>query len=284
MAVRKEFPAIVTPAQFVAVTSSLGAHIAAKLAEFGSDERTLTDDLCDMFCIWCTLPAAHAPATPAVPSGPPIPVLLKKTSQINEAVVGWDLSITVRNPQNMEKKSLLQAKVVDPDDGKLRIPNKEAWEHLREQLVRMRNHCVGELYYLLAYVSAADLDGTIHGYQSYEQVYRAGSVATATSSLYGASVIPGERLIDANEHWHVPRVRYTGTGNFNVPSKALAAFVIDLLICDEGQWSPAATETESVNPSLASRIDFTFDFAGGTEAPQWDSFLTELRSARKRLG
>jgi len=34
------------------VAKSVGAHLASKLQCFHSDERTLTDELCDMTCIW----------------------------------------------------------------------------------------------------------------------------------------------------------------------------------------------------------------------------------------
>ena len=43
---------LLTPATAVPILDSVAAHVASKLQEFGTDERTLTDELCDMFCIW----------------------------------------------------------------------------------------------------------------------------------------------------------------------------------------------------------------------------------------
>ena len=55
--------------QLPPITDSLGAHIAAKLARFGSDERTLTEEPCDMMYLWALqFSGGSAPSIPACPS------------------------------------------------------------------------------------------------------------------------------------------------------------------------------------------------------------------------
>ncbi len=52
MAIKREYDCYLDFTELTAITGSIGSHIAAKLQAFGSDERTLTDELCDMLLIW----------------------------------------------------------------------------------------------------------------------------------------------------------------------------------------------------------------------------------------
>jgi len=45
---------------------SVGAHLAAKLQSFASDEFTLTGELCDMLCIWLSVPASTSSGFPSL--------------------------------------------------------------------------------------------------------------------------------------------------------------------------------------------------------------------------
>jgi hypothetical protein len=55
MPVKRVFRAQTELNAIPAIGDSLGTHLAAKLQAFGSDERTLTDELCDMLCVWAEL-------------------------------------------------------------------------------------------------------------------------------------------------------------------------------------------------------------------------------------
>ena len=54
MAITRNFPVTTDISLLPEIANSLGAHLAAKLQGFASDERTLTDEFCDMICIWAT--------------------------------------------------------------------------------------------------------------------------------------------------------------------------------------------------------------------------------------
>lgn len=98
--VRVDIPRMIPPLQ------SVGAHLAAKLQCFGTDERTLTDELCDMLCIWLT-----AISNPSIPGA--FYLNLRKTTANEEVRTGADLKLIIRSPKGF-KVCLIQAKVLDP--------------------------------------------------------------------------------------------------------------------------------------------------------------------------
>jgi hypothetical protein len=61
------FSSTLTIGDIISPGKSVGAHLAAKLDLFSSDERTLTDELCDMLGIWFDRPfLGLPPATPGL--------------------------------------------------------------------------------------------------------------------------------------------------------------------------------------------------------------------------
>src|SRR5687768_16430933 len=70
---------------------SIGVHLAAKLAAFASDERTLTDELCDMLCIWAAAPHAGVQTSYGLLPGNLFDLSLAKTTTGEEVRTGADL-------------------------------------------------------------------------------------------------------------------------------------------------------------------------------------------------
>lgn len=194
MPVVRDYPAKLSVADLLPILDSLGSHAAAKLEHFATDERTLTDDFCDMFYIWARDPRPadildrfrHHPGY-TIPNIATLPVVISKTTQQAEAVVGADLAFTVTSPSGV-KRALIQAKVFDPSEQKLRCDTSDGWDKLWSQLVLMQKRN-GDLSFLLVYVPAALLDGERHGYSTWEQGF--GNVGDGSrSSKFGITLIP----------------------------------------------------------------------------------------------
>lgn len=209
---------------------SIGAHIAAKLESFGSDERTLTDELCDMLCIWLK---GH-------PKSPPtVQIKLGKTTPNEEAQNGADLRLVIKTPEGM-KDCLFQAKVLDPKTGKLRCSTAAGFAKLQQQLFKARTTC-GDLAFLLVYVPSQHLDGAPHGYGTYEQRFCKKKKPGLTSAL-GATVIPVNSLLTAGGAWKnaadpVPHLN----GSFNNGIPFWQVF-LELLVCRRGTWDRRGVE------------------------------------------
>src|SRR5690606_19966668 len=123
MATGRPFSGRVTIPDMLAPAQSVGAHLAAKLESFASDERTLTDELCDMLCIWLSKPRR------TTPGWPDFSLNLQKTTAAVEVMTGADLELTISSPLGY-KHCLLQAKVLDPATGKLRCDSTQGWNKL----------------------------------------------------------------------------------------------------------------------------------------------------------
>lgn len=203
---------------------SLGAHLAAKLESFSSDERTLTDELCDMLCIWLK----HSP-----PAGPPFVIHLKKTTAKQETKNGADLRLVIKSPEGL-KDCLFQAKVLDPTTGKLRCATPGGYASLRKQLIKARNTC-GDLAFLLVYVPSQHLDGAQHGYFSWEQGFCASSTP-GQSSMYGATAIPVNSLLDNANAWIDPVNKVPHLTGVFPNGSAFSDVLLELLVCFRGQW------------------------------------------------
>src|ERR1041385_9033629 len=104
-----------TVGKVLGITKSIGAHIASKLQQFGSDERTLTDELCEMFFIWGDerIPAEEVPSASSV-LNQVLDVELEKFSQSREAEIGAYFALRIGSPLG-QKRALFQVKVFDPD-------------------------------------------------------------------------------------------------------------------------------------------------------------------------
>jgi len=209
---------------------SIGSHLSAKLECFNTDERTLTDELCDMLCIW--LMHAHDPNLPVVDK---FTLSLRKTTVHQEVVNGADLELRVASPLGA-KHCLLQAKVLDPDTKKLRCASTQGWEDLRKQLVKARAH-VADLAFLLVYVPGAMLTSQSYGHDTYEQNFL-GLQFGGLDSCFGATVVAASKLIDKNGDWidATNKVVQLSPGNFQfgVP---FWKFMLELMLCRRGTWS-----------------------------------------------
>lgn len=246
MPVIRDYPVYLPVSAFVAVLDSLGAHLSAKLAQFGTDERTLTDELCDMFLIWSEQAMSRPPhvrTPPRVRHIPDIevPIVISKTTQQAEAQIGADLAITITSPEGT-KRALLQAKVLDPQDNRLRCDSSEGWQKLWSQLVLMRQ-VAGKLAFLLLYVPGGKLDSSNYGYGTWEQQRRPPG-GSSTECRFGVTIIPVDDLLDNSGRWsHAIPVRHDGDGTFTPPGLTLLDLFIDLLACNRGVWQPETLVT-----------------------------------------
>jgi len=237
----RNFTSKISIAELFPIFDSLGAHVAAKLEQFGTDERTLTDDWCDMFYIWSQHPNArlNLRGGRTFPHQS-FPVLVSKTTQQEEATVGADLAITITTPEGT-KRALIQAKVLDPKDQRLRCDTAEGWDKLWSQLVLMQKRN-GDLSFLLVYVPASYLDGAEHGYATWEQGLVSGK-PTSTSSEFGATLIPVGELLDSSGNWrHQPPLGHTSDGRFSPRGISVSDLLIDMLTCSRGVWRPYAAD------------------------------------------
>lgn len=244
---------------------SLGAHLAAKLECFGTDERTLTDELCDMLCIWLNHTSTHPP-----PTGSPIQLRLAKTTAKQEAINGADLRLVVHSKQGV-KDCLLQAKVFDSSAGRLRGD----YEKLRTQLVKARSHC-GSLAFLLVYVPAKHLDGAFHGFSSWEQGF-CNAFLPGVSSSFGATAIPVDTLLDPAGDWidKVDKVPHS-SGHFH-NGLSVAQLLLELLVCIRGRWSPAVSAAHFA--SEGEDAHFLTLSAFVSSEVSWDTLQQEARAA-----
>jgi len=249
MPVTRSFPARISIADLLPIADSLGAHVAAKLEHFATDERTLTDELCDMFYIWTQ--SKRRPRRPLASALARfvMHVVMSKTTQQEEAAVGADLAITIGSPEGF-KRALIQAKVFDPVSLKLRCDSADGWDKLWSQLVLMQKRN-GDLSFLLVYVPAGQLDGSDHGYGTWEQGFQV-SNSTNTSSVYGVTLIPVSDLIDRRGNWrHYPPVSHSGSGLFTPGGISFRELLLDMFACRRGVWADSASDyatKETSNP------------------------------------
>lgn len=242
MPVTRTFPATVSLANLVCMANSLGAHVAAKLGHFGTDERTLTDDLCDMFYTWARIGEMRVPMSAderrliAVLPSRQIDVEISKTTQQKESEIGADLAIRVESPLGV-KRTLIQAKVFDPQDDELRCNSPAGWDKLWGQLVLMRNR--SRLAHMLIYVPADRLDCSNQGIPTWEQGFEF-PTQTPTSSKFGVTLIPVEDILTPSNDWkYSPPVNHTGNGQFWPTGMSLSRLILEMLLCRQGTWQPA---------------------------------------------
>jgi hypothetical protein len=245
VAVTRTFPAKASLKDLVIITNSLGAHVAAKLDHFASDERTLTDDLCDMFYIWARKEHAHSHAhMRGIPDeelklisllpDKKFDVSITKTTQQEEATVGADFALKVTTPLGV-KRALMQAKVYDPQDDKLRCDSLAGWDKLWGQLVLMRSR--SNLSFFLIYVPACKLNRATQGIGTWEQQLHE-SQTSLTSSKFGVSLISADQLLDNSNNWRFPHpLIHVGNGKFRPKGISLTKLLIDMLLCRQGVWT-----------------------------------------------
>lgn len=212
---------------------SVGAHLAAKLQLFCTDERTLTDELCDMLCIWLGMQARHRPVAPK--SSHSFTLTLSKTTAAEEIKNGADLELFVTSPLGI-KRCLMQAKVLDPATGKLRCDSAAGWTKLRTQLVAARKE-VGELAFLLVYVPGRLLNGRDYGYGTYEQ-QRHFTATGIVPAYFGATLIPVDALLGPSGRWRNTKLKVPqlSAGQFK-GGLAFWRVLVELLLCRRSSWS-----------------------------------------------
>ena len=210
---------------------SVGAHLAAKLQLFSTDERTLTDELCDMLCMWLGMRAHHKPVTASSRS---FTLTLSKTTTSEEVTNGADLELFVSSPLGV-KRCLIQAKVLNPTTKNLRCNSVAGWEKLRTQLVAARKQ-TGSLAFLLVYVPGQMLNGLNYGYGTYEQQKHFTAKGTA-QAYFGATLIPVSALLDPSGRWLNTKLKVPqcSAGQFK-GGIALWRVLIELLLCRRSSW------------------------------------------------
>lgn len=219
----------------LALADSAGAHVAAKLECFGSDERTLTEELCDMMYVWARI---GGPLSGGAARAPSFDLTITKVSQREEVRTGADLELIVTSPQGV-KRALIQAKVLDPADLSLRCDSPKGWAKLRTQL-KSAHTIVPGLAFLMVYVPGGELNGEAFAYGTWEQNFLATS-GSGASSRFGASLFGVEDLLSRTYRWRYrDKVRYDGGGSFQVAPLSLSQLLLDMLLCSRGVWSRGA--------------------------------------------
>jgi len=250
--------------------SSVGAHLSAKLQCFGTDERTLTDELCDMLCIWLGIEAQRRHA--ATPTGlSAINLLMSKTTPAEEVRNGADLELIVSSPFG-RKRCLIQAKVLDPDSGKLRCDSTQGWRKLRQQLVAARKEA-GELVFLLIYVPGGLLDNQAYTYGTYEQGFMEKASGT-TEACLGATLIPVDALLSSTGRWrYKAKLRQPAPGVF-IDGIAFWQLLLELLLCRRSVWTDA---TFGADPAHVGRVRVfrTLEIGAGENPPEQWAHLQE---------
>jgi hypothetical protein len=232
MAIARTFSANTIVGVLPDISNSLGSHIGAKLEAFASDERTLTDEFCDMTCIWAESAAVAAPSGPSA-WAMPITLDIQKMSAQAEVVIGADLELVVRSPLGA-KRLLAQAKVLDPQDLRLRCDSVSGWEKLRQQLAKCRTSA-GSLACLLVYVPEGELSGSRYAFSTWEQRYP--PQGTGADLRFGTTFISVDSLLDSQNGWRsTPPLRYVGGGRFQPAGASFTRVLFELLSCAKGNW------------------------------------------------
>lgn len=281
MSTASKFTQRLTIADIPSPAMSVGAHLAAKLQLFCTDERTLTDELCDMLCIWLGMEAVKAPHKPASIF---FDLTISKTTTSQEVKTGADLELIIQSPLG-KKRCLIQAKVLDPIKNELRCNSKSGWKKLRKQLVNARKE-VGDLAFLLIYVPMNQLNGYFWGYGTHEQKYKIKN-SKKISSAYGATLIPANKLIGANNRWRYvkEKVKREQDGSFT-SGKPFWIVLLELMLCKIGTWDVSSATSSETGLTAVTSLKIE---AGEIDKDKWvelqqrsDEFLDEKIYQKKQ--
>lgn len=269
MSTQRTFNARIDVGDIREPASAVGAHLGAKLQCFGTDERTLTDELCDMLCIWLGIEAQRKRVETPTGLGA-INIIVSKMTTAEEVRNGADLELIVSSPLGV-KRCLIQAKVLDPDTGKLRCDSTLGWRKLRQQLVAARKE-VGDLVFLLIYVPGGLLDNRAYTYGTYEQGFM-GEAAGPTESCFGATLIPVDALLSSTGRWRYrTKVRQPAPGSF-VDGIAFWQLLLELLLCRRSAWTTTLSKPDREGGVRAFR---TLEIGAGENEPvQWEQLQQE---------
>jgi hypothetical protein len=289
MSVVREFHAASAVNLMYADLNSLGAHVAAKLEVFASDERTLTDDLCDMFFIWAGIGSQQLRITDAfeerIFSALPndiVETIFRKTTVFEEANIGADLRLLVITPLG-RKEALFQSKAFDPDDG-LRVNGDEGWNRLLHQLLDMKMRC--PLSFLLLYLPSSLLNNGLQGFSSWEQSY-ARAAGGRRSSKFGTTLISVDDLLDDDYQWRLPNhLEILADGATRPFGKSVSRLFLELLSCRVGDWEDFDERLKfrsSALPRPAPRVTVEIDFRT-LSASSYQDLANRVRSVLDTQG
>lgn len=238
-------------ADIVDPAKAVGAHLAAKLQLFGTDERTLTDELCDMLCIWLGMQSSGLSS--AAISRLAFALTVSKTTAIKERKIGADLDLVVTSPLG-HKRCLIQAKVLDPKTGALRCSSSAGLRQLQRQLLAAKREA-GDLAFLMVYVPGALLDGGAYGFSTYEQ-REISRPAGTQPAFFGATLIPVSAILDNSDAWLDPglKVPQSAPGVFR-GGIALWQMLLELLLCRRSDWTKGSPPSVSEKPRAVHRLD-----------------------------
>jgi len=218
----------VDASRLVEIIHSVAAHLSAKLEAFHSDERTLTDELCDMLTIWAAMSGMVGPTTPGH-----IHLIVQKLTPADERRRGADLEVVLATPDGV-KTALFQAKVVDPATRRLRGAGKQSEARLRRQLKDAESAVGADLTFLLAYIPWGLMDGRTYAFPTWEQAI-ASRPAGIRPSYLGASVIALPDLARRDGRWRGrPNFRDVGQLDSGLQHRSLARVLLELAVCRRG--------------------------------------------------
>jgi hypothetical protein len=257
--------------EVIPVFDSVAEHLSAKLQLFQTDERTLTDELCDMSCIWIGNPSPVSTARGFPPTT--FDLDIRKTTPREERRIGADLEVVLMTPSGL-KRALFQAKVVNPNAPPLRLNTPGAWAKLRQQLIAMRANC--PLSYLLLYLPGNELDGRPQGYGTYEQGFL-GATPGNKSSRFGATAITVDALLNGANRWvHPNKLAYVaGSGGFLPVGKSFTCILLELITCATGTWTRDKRILEEDSLSAYRRLAFS---VSAVDESRWEETCRIARS------
>ena len=150
-----------------------------------------------------------------------------------------------------------------------------------------------QLAYFLIYVPANKFNGSSQGIPTWEQdgELEAGS---PTSSKYGATLIPVEGLLDRYNDWRQsPPVALVRDGEFCPSGLSLGRLLLEMLICQRGEWLPRWVFPEDGSGPLPHQSDgqpihytpyreISIDLEN-TDEIEWEEYVSLLRAALQTL-
>ena len=259
---------------------SVAAHIAAKLECFNSDERTLTDELCDMLSIalWhlstqnqkYRIPHPYLSSIPSTQ----FQIDLAKTTAPEEDRIGADFELAVSTPSGF-KHALFQAKAIDSVTSDFRNRSRATMRFMAKQLRKMRQ-AARNTSFLLAYIPASHLDGANQGFTTWEQqLYQnRNQNISIHSSRNGASTIGvNVLLVGNNQLLSKKKFTYSSHNLFTPSSQPLTITVLGLIACTFGIYSNPDQQGSVVIPKQKLSLSFS-----DVEKKEWDSIITKLRN------
>ncbi|HJP96739.1 MAG TPA: hypothetical protein VJ843_05230 [Candidatus Saccharimonadales bacterium] len=291
MPVLRDYTVQTSVGALLTIMDSLGAHVGSKLQLFATDERTLTDDLCDMFYIWAQQPGIPTPKYYHPLLQRPLTMTISKSTQQEEADYGYDLGIKLDTPEGI-KYAVLQAKVYDPQSNKLRCDSQQGWIKLSSQLILMRawlQSWGSDLAYLLIYVPISKLARPVLPVSTWEiGVAQTLKPRSKKNAAFGATLIRFDSLLDKNQAWKLtPPVKHVRNGLFKPAGITLSRLLIDLLLCNQGRWIPrGGFQADGSGPNTELRHGFPFNYIPYREIgisvedisrEEWREYITELR-------